>query len=858
MTRWKWNWKTSPGPFNARKGDGMRSFPTGADRRAWKMYLCAFLLPIAAAAVICIRNGVYPFGENCILHIDMYHQYEPFFTEFLDKLQHGGSLSYSFRLGLGSDFAALFAYYLASPLNWLLALCPASHVIEFMTVLVLLKIGFCGLSFAAYLWQSRNGGRLRPAFDVSGIVFASCYALSGYMAAYSWNIMWLDCLALAPLAVLGLHYLVREGRCRLYCVSLALAVLSNYYIAFLLCVFLAFYFVILLLEEAQGKKKTAASIGRFALYSLLGGGMGCVLMLPEAIILGYSGSSGIHFPKTAEWYFDLASMLARHCFHVEVYTGRDHWPNLYCGAAALLLAALYLMNRKISRKKKLLRVALILLFWAAFSNNMLDFLWHGFHFPDSLPGRQSFLYIFLLLSMAYEAYKALEGNSFWHVVAAGASLYLFLFAAFYFAESGLTTGRSLAVTAALILGYGLILLLFQTGDRKFRLWAGRLFLTLAAFEVIVNFSLTGMSVTSRVSYTKNWDSVKGLLEEVEEREDAPFYRVEEMERLTKNDAAIYGYRSSTIFSSLMNINVSRFLRDLGMEGGKNFYSYSGATPLVSAMLSVKYLISKSPYEESPLRKLVAGDGENYIYENLHTLPLGFMVDAMFEADWNLKKGEKIWNINRMARALGAKADLLLPAQDAVEAEDEKTTVRVEEDGYFYASYTDTSVTNLTVTNGRRTRKFTKCDHGYLLDLGWCRAGDEVELTNTSGVSEFQVRPYRLNFKALETAYEALSEQTLQLDFFSDDEIRGRIAVKKPGNLILSIPKEEGWSIYVDGEETEGGVFMDSFIEIPLISGEHQIALRYHTPGLKAGAAVSLCCLAVFVFLCALNARKGRE
>ena len=80
-----------------------------------KLYLQAFLLPFVIYAVICFRNGVFPFGDNCILHVDMYHQYEPFFTEFMDKLKHGGSLLYSFRLGLGSDFVALFAYYLASP-----------------------------------------------------------------------------------------------------------------------------------------------------------------------------------------------------------------------------------------------------------------------------------------------------------------------------------------------------------------------------------------------------------------------------------------------------------------------------------------------------------------------------------------------------------------------------------------------------------------------------------------------------------------------------------------------------------------------------------------------------------------------
>ena len=67
-------------------------------------YLAAFLIPFLICVIICIANGVYPFGDYCILHVDMYHQYCPFFTEFLEKLQNGGSLMYSWNLGLGSDF----------------------------------------------------------------------------------------------------------------------------------------------------------------------------------------------------------------------------------------------------------------------------------------------------------------------------------------------------------------------------------------------------------------------------------------------------------------------------------------------------------------------------------------------------------------------------------------------------------------------------------------------------------------------------------------------------------------------------------------------------------------------------------
>lgn len=157
------------------------------------------------------KSGISVWG-NCILHIDMYHQYEPFFTELMDKLKNGGSLLYSFRIGLGSDFVSLFAYYLASPFNWLIVCIPKGYVIEFMTVLILIKTGLCGLTFVIY--QKKHYGMVSYA----GVIFAGFYALSGYMAAYYWNIMWLDCLVLAPLVVAGLERLVKkkDGKTLLY------------------------------------------------------------------------------------------------------------------------------------------------------------------------------------------------------------------------------------------------------------------------------------------------------------------------------------------------------------------------------------------------------------------------------------------------------------------------------------------------------------------------------------------------------------------------------------------------------------------------------------------------------------------
>ena len=91
--------------------------------------------------------------------------------------------------------------------------------------------------------------------------------------------------------------------------------------------------------------------------------------------------------------------------------------------------------------------------------------------------------------------------------------------------------------------------------------------------------------------------------------------MEDSGRKTKNDDSLYGYRSATIFSSLMNLDVSHLFQSLYMEGGKNFYCYNGASPLPSAMFSVKYMLSSNPVDESPLRTLVGSNNGNYLYRN---------------------------------------------------------------------------------------------------------------------------------------------------------------------------------------------------------------------------------------------------
>ena len=161
-------------------------------------------------------------------------------------------------------------------------------------------------------------------------------------------------------------------------------------------------------------------------------------------------------------------------------------------------------------------------------------------------------------------------------------------------------------------------------------------------ELFLNYNVTGFGTTSRTAYVEDLQDYQNVLADGEQQADDEgllFYRTEELERKTKNDAALSGYRSATQFSSLMNLEVSHFYQAVGMEGGKNFYCVNGATPLLSAMLSIKYVIADNGLEANPIRTLVSNSGEAWLYENKYVLPLGFMMDEAAVKAWDYEISE---------------------------------------------------------------------------------------------------------------------------------------------------------------------------------------------------------------------------
>lgn len=832
------------------------------------LYLCSFFVPALILLTIFVVQKIYPFGERSFLHIDMYHQYFPFLVEFYHKLKNGESLFFSWHTGIGSNFVALYAYYLASPFNWLCVLIPENFLMEFLSYMVIVKTGFCGLTFTYYIRKHFN----HRSWGI--LCFSLFYALSGFMAAYNWNVMWLDVVVLAPLVILGIERLVNEGKCYLYCITLGLSILSNYYLSIMLCIFLVLYFIVLLVARNPLLEKNSTPLAfpklgniknfyvkaiiRFGVYSSLAGGMAAVLLLPELAALRFTEFSDINFPSKVKTYFPVFDMLARHCFNVTVETGLDHWPNIYCGILVFVLLPLYVLQKKVPLREKGPKLLLLAFMLLSFSTNTLNFIWHGLNYPDSLPARQSFLYILLLLTVCYEAFSHLQEYSKTELVSVFSGVLFFLLLGEKLADDDAITGTCFVVTGIYLFLYaGLIYYRRNSNTLSTLFCICTVFVTVT--ESGVNTYLTSVPTVSRTTYLSNYDSYQILTNRTVENENHDFFRFEKFARRTQNDAMLIGFQGGSYFSSTLNSLVSDFYEKYGMKGSRVNYCYDGATPITAALLSNRYMLYTLDRGYDNLFTLADTEGKLYLYKNNYSLPLGYVItsaEARFdsaanvaqnihEEDTDEKSLNPIQRQNKLVHRLGIETDVF--EEVSIGSYGSQADLYIEEDAHYYAYTSNTKIDTIKMQYEEESKSFSQIKKKYILDLGYHNTGETLSFKSENG-KDLNLTAYKINESVLNTFVNNLNLQTMSVDHYDETSLNGHIDMTSGGHLVLSIPYDPGWTLYVDGEKTEIDLFEDTFISVALDAGSHTIVLNYFPKGLIPGVCLSVLSLLLFIGL----------
>lgn len=837
----------------------------------------SFVLPVAVMLVIFAIRGIYPFGARSFLSTDLYHQYMPFYSEFVRAVKAGQGIAYTWNVGIGTNFLALYVYYLASPFHWWGLLVPENHIMEFLTYLVVFKIGLCGLTAFWYLRSRRPERGAEPAGNgaagTTALFFSLCYALSGFLAAYNWNIMWIDCVILLPLIMRGAERLVREGKPGLYCVALGLSIFTNFYISIMICIFLVMYFLVLYCTEKHpmpcgeiGRVRRAAAhlkpVGQFALYSLLAGGMAAVLLIPEVCALIETDFGDISFPSKVESYFSVLDMLARHCVSVTVEKGLDHWPNIYCGAGVFLFVPLYVLNGRIPARRRFGMLALTGIFLLGFSTSVLNFIWHGLNYPDSLPARQSFIYIMLVLVMCRDACAYLDPadktmkERVIHVYL-GAVAALLLVEKFVEHEDFLPGVEWL--TLLFVTLYAALLYLGITHDTKrWRTVLGWIAVTAVVAETGINTYCTSVSNVSRDAYLEHQEDYKLLYERLRSQEDG-FYRLEKFTRKTKNDGTLAGYPTASVFSSTMNSAVMDLYERLGMRHSKVFYGYDGATAFTSALLNVNYLFGESEKYENTLYRIWDESGGIRLYRAENALPFGYVAPQGYDVPEGFSySGLRLQN--QMVHDLGITGQLFVKCDGSFSGESIRFTV--PEDGIYYGILSASGTKKVKASGGSPVEQnFQDLKRGSVLYLGYLEGGSSMLLQNGDEDDQsksMNMEIYRIDEDVLRETLAVLSQNHLEQVVYDSTHIAGSLYLEQEGRLILSVPYEKGWRVTLNGERVEPELFGGTLMAFDLQPGTYELQMRYTPYGKHVGMAVSagsICCLAALLWL---KGRGGRR
>lgn len=692
--------------------------------------------------------------------------------------------------------------------------------------------------------------------DIGALLVSCFYALSGFMAAYNYNIMWVDCVVLLPLIVLGLERLVKEGRCGLYCVTLSLSIFTNFYISIMICIFLVLYFCILLVTE----KHRLRSIGYFGLFSFLAGGMASVLLIPEVLALLETDFGDMDFPRVVETYFSVLDILARHCMCVLTERGLDHWPNIYCGSAVLMLIPVYLMNRKISIREKFCRMALCGFMLLSFETNILDFIWHGLNYPDSLPARQSFIYIFLVLTMCCDAYLHVRETDTQQILYGFLAAAVFILFCEKFVDHEDFEPGVKFLTLVFVSVYAVLLYLYRTRDkekRRVRRWLAIAALLTAALECGINTWDTSIGNVSRSAYLEPQEDYRALYEAARER-DTGVFRVEKFSRRTKNDGTLAGYPTASVFSSTMNSYVMDMYRLLGMRYSKVYYCFDGATALVSAMLNINYMFGESEKYENALYRLLGHSGDVYLYECSTALPFGYVAPVGFDlsgayADNGIRTQEQ------MIEDMGIQKKLFVRASAVSRGNDLEFTPR--KGGCYYAMLTAGGINEVDYIGGSTEEEhFQELTYGSILYLGYLEKDQTITLTSGAEDGTHQklnAEIYRMDEETLGEALGLLSARHMENVTWESDRITGELTLTEPGRLILSVPYEAGWTVLINGSEAEGTLFGGCLMAFDLEPGEYRFDMAYVPAGAGAGLAASVAGIAVFAVLMLIQ-RKMRN
>ena len=768
----------------------------GRNWRRAAVCVLSFLIPAAVMLWTCAALGLAPWGDKTVLVSDMSDQYVEFFCALKN-----GDLFFSWSKALGTGYIGVFSYYVSSPLSLLTLLVPNEYMPVGLMLLIVLKVGLAGASFALF------ARRRFPRHDGAALIGGVCYALASYNMIYSICVMWLDGVIWLPLLLLALERILEGKGAGPFLAGLTVCFLSTWYISYMVGAFCALYLCARLAALRPGWEALKAILLRFF------GGAACALALtawmwlPTFLAMFNGKFSGGNVDYDGLLACPPLTLLGQLRGGQYGGIGYSAPPYVFCGTPAAALAAAYFFLGRVPRRERLANGALLAVLTASLLLSPLDKAWHLFQRPNWFPFRYSFVWSFFLLYLAVQALGALLdrlGDRGPGLRRAGA--------------------LALGLLAVLELGWNAKAILGGLED-QFRS---------ASYQEYRDY------------YTANEELVRAAREDAGGR----FFRLGAAEDRGHNSPLSFGYPGITHYSSLYNDDVNRALRELGFAQSWMWCAYYGSTPVTDGLFGIGYVVSG---DEMPGYQPLAGAGGLTLWKNPDALPPAFLSagdipaptgDTPFARQNGLISG-----------LLGEETALFTPVEGAVSSTGAETVLTFTGSGR--PVYADLSAPGLTavLVNGEQVLALGSSEAASVHCLGAPAAGEAWTVT-VRGSRGWTGQLWELDQEALHAAVARLDQVRIES---VEQNGRVRLTVESGEGQVLAatIPAEPGWTVRVDGKKADAAVWLGAFLAVPLSAGTHTVELRYTAPGLAPGLVLGvLAVLGLLPFF--FEKKKGSE
>lgn len=619
----------------------------------------AFIIPVVLNYIIYLAMEIHPFGNGSVLVLDLNGQYVYFYEALRNAVYGQMSMIYSFCRALGGEFMGIYAYYVASPFSYLVALFPQERILDALLIIFLLKTGITGFNFGFYLHRTS-----KKINKLSIITFSILYSLTTYAVIHQHNSMWIDAMMWLPLLTLSIEELIKNFKYKRFVILLALTMMSNFYIGYMVCIYVAAYFFYYYFSRNEKWLNNPhkephhfrRSFLRIAGASALAIGISMVVVATAYYSLQF-GKNTFSTPNfTPSLRFDFMDFLTKFLPGSYDTVRPEGLPFVYCGVITLLLLPVYFLSKKFSSREKALSAAFILFFVMSFFISTFDLIWHGFQKPNWLNYRYSFMLCFFLIVLAYRGYEEIQHAKTGTIVTTGSLWLLFICVAQKFEfhsyveridgtiqfDQPLKDIETVWFSAICFIAFMIILCMAIKSRSKQTI--SLIVCIFVCLEVFCNGICSCVEFgddviySSYSSYNDFISAIRPVTDELLE-EDAGFYRFEKNAHRKYCDNMALRIRGLTNSTSTLNRSTITFLHQLGYASKSHWSKYLGGTPVNDSLLGIKYVLANEKnsqtlyYENAGGSVTTYGNTEYTYYRNPYALSIAYGAsDALLDFD----------------------------------------------------------------------------------------------------------------------------------------------------------------------------------------------------------------------------------